>query len=99
MLREQAEAIKLQKALEAEIQTLQNEGIVESVRQTRHLPQIAVEKVVQQRVEIGKKTREEQEKVRVAKEEADRVEKLRQADIIRQQRALNTVHKKHVKVF
>ena len=43
--------------------------------------------------------REELEIARLAKEESDRLEEELKADKIRQLRALNTVHKKHIVVF
>lgn len=100
MMREQAEIIKQQKLLEKEIQMLQNQEVVSSVIQVREtMPKIATQKVLEERKEQSKELRAKLEAARLMKEEAERLEEEIKNDRIRQLRAENTVHRKHIKVF
>lgn len=100
VLREQAEAIKLQKDLEEEIRVLQNQETAASIIATRDTkPKEAKMRVLQERLAASKVLREQLEAKLIAKEAEDAIEEERRADKIRQQKALNTVHKKHIKVF
>lgn len=100
LLREQADAIARRKQLESEIAILENQQIVQAVNEEneRKLKE-AREKLALERAVQGRRAREELEQARLAKEEEDRMEEERRADKIRQLRALNTVHKKHIVVF
>lgn len=100
LIREQAEAIKQQKALEQEIAVLKNQEVAKSIIEVRETaPKIAVEKVLVERIAIGKSVREELEQARLAKIEEDKAEEERRADKIRQLKAVNTVHRQHIVVF
>lgn len=100
LLREQAEAIIQQKELEKEIAVLQNQEAVQAVtEETERRKKEARDKLNAERVDRATKIREELEAARLAKEEEDRLEEEMRADKIRQLRAENTVHKKHVVVF
>jgi hypothetical protein len=100
MIREQNEIIKLQKRVESEIETLSKQAIVRDVIQERETKPIeAVEKVVEQRKVESEKLRVELEALRKQKQEEDALEEMVKADRIRQLKALNTVHRKHVAVF
>jgi hypothetical protein len=100
LMREQAEVIRAQKELEREVEMLQHQEVVQAVIEERSTkPQQAVRKVLEERVEVGKKIREDLEEARRRKEEQDRQEEEVKADTIRQLRALNTVHKERIVVF
>lgn len=100
LVRKQGEVIKSQKQLEKEIEVLQKQDVAQAIAEVRRVKPIeATQRVLQEREEQAKILREELEKQRQAKEEADRIEEEIQADKIRQLRALNTVHAQHVKVF
>lgn len=100
LMREQAEVIKEQKDLEKEIEMLRNKELVHKVSEVRDKNPIeATQKVIKERIEIGKRVREELEEQRLLKEEEDRREEELKADRIRQLRAMNTVHKEHIAVF
>ena len=100
ILRQQAEAIAHQKKIEHEIRVLENQEVVAAVSQVRDTkPQEAKEKILKERVKIGKELREELEEKRIAKEIEDKEEEERRADLIRQLRAVNTVKKQHIVVF
>mmetsp|Transcript_5104 Transcript_5104/g.7816 ORF Transcript_5104/g.7816 Transcript_5104/m.7816 type:complete len:763 (-) Transcript_5104:200-2488(-) len=100
VLRQQAEAIKLQKELEDEIRVLQNQELASNVIAVRDTkPREAKKKVLEERLVAVKKLKEELEQKQREKETEDAIEEERRADRIRQLRALNTVHKKHIKVF
>jgi len=53
ILRDQADVIKKQKELDAEIRRIQNQDIVASVLSEKYKPQEAVEKVLITRIEEG----------------------------------------------
>lgn len=100
MLREQADAIKEQKILEEEIDIMKNQEkahAIAAIRDTR--PGIERTRVQEERVGVAKDIREDLEKMRILKAEEDKVAEEVQADKIRQLRAVNTVHKKHITVF
>lgn len=100
LVRQQGEVIKSQKQLEKEIEVLKKQDVAQSIAEVRDTKPIeAAQRVLQEKEEIAKKLREELEQQRLAKEEADRIAEEIQADKIRQLRALNTVHRPHVKVF
>ncbi len=100
MVREQGDVIKRQMELEREIEILAKQETVQNVIAVRETkPLEAMEKALQEKSEKGKSVREELERVRLLKEAEDRLEEERKADRIRQLRALNTVHKKHIVVF
>jgi hypothetical protein len=65
----------------------------------KNKPQEAVEKVLVEKIEEGKRLREALIKAQWEKEEEDKKEAAIQMDKIRQLRAVNTVHRKHIKVF
>ena len=99
-MRIEAEEIKKARDLEIEMAIVRNQAqalAIAEVRDTK--PLVALQKVKEERVEIGKKVREELEAVRIQKELDEREEELVKADRIRQLRALNEVHKKHIVVF
>lgn len=100
MIREQNELIKQQKIIENQIDLIAKQDIVQqiiNVRETK--PVEAKQAVVEVRIEEGKKLREQLEIIRQQKAEEEAAEELIKADRIRQQRALNTVHREHIKVF
>jgi hypothetical protein len=100
MLREQAEAILQQKEMMDEVRKLENQGQVAEIIAVREVaPKVAREKVELERIDAGKKLRDELEEQRRRKEEEDRIEEENRADRIQQLRALNTVNKKHIVVF
>jgi hypothetical protein len=100
LLRQQAEAIAKQKQMEDEIRILSNQEVVNEIIAVREVaPKLAKEKVLGERVENGKKLREELEELRLKKIEEDRLEEEVRADHIRQLRALESVTKKHRVVF
>ena len=99
IIREQANIIKKQKEIETEIQILEKQEIVASVLSEKHKPLEAVESIFKQNIEEGKKIREELLKAQAAKEAEDKEIELLRADKIRQLKAVNTVHRKHIKVF
>ena len=100
LMREQADVIVRKKELEAEIERIERRRTAQRIAEVRDTqPRIAVDKVVTDRVENGKKTREELEALRVAKEREDQVQEDVRADKIRQLRAVNTVHKAKISVF
>ena len=100
VLREQAEAIRLQKELEDEIRILQNQEVASSVMAIRDTkPREAKLKVLNERLLASKNLRAELDEKLRNKLAEDALEEERRADKIRQLRALNTVHKKHIKVF
>mmetsp|Transcript_2179 Transcript_2179/g.3419 ORF Transcript_2179/g.3419 Transcript_2179/m.3419 type:complete len:787 (+) Transcript_2179:73-2433(+) len=100
LMREQAAIIKQQKELEREIEMLKHQEVVQNIAAVRDtMPQEAMKKVREERVEIGKQVRVKLEEARVLKEAADRKEEEIKADRIRQQRAVNVVHKEHIVVF
>jgi hypothetical protein len=100
MIRDQNEVIKLQKRVESEIETLSKQSIVRDVIQERETkPSEAVEKVIEQRKVESEKLRFELEALRSQKQQEDALEEIIKADRIRQLKALNTVHRKHVVVF
>lgn len=100
MLREQGEAIKEQKQLESEIQIIANREIAKKIIADESTkPKIATAKVLEIKKESGVKMRIEIEQARKEKEEEDKILEDIKADKIRQLRAINTVHKKHIKVF
>ena len=98
--RKQAEAIALQKNIEREIRTLENQELVAAVAQIRDSkPQESRDKKFQENVSQGKELREILEQKRVEKSIEDQEEEERRADQIRQLRAVNTVKKQHIVVF
>lgn len=100
MVREQGEKIKEKKAVEQEIETLQKQEVVQAIiadRETK--PVEAVQRVLEEKEHKGKHLRQLLEEARQRKEEEDRVAELEKADKIRQLRAVNTVHRKQIKVF
>lgn len=99
ILREQAEVIKKQKEIDEEIKILQNQEVVASILSDKYKPFEAIEKVRKNRVETSKSIRESLKKAQEAKEEEDRQIEAIRADRIRQLKAENTVHRRHIKVF
>lgn len=100
VLREQDEVITRKVAVENEINVLNNRLAVKAVMEIRDTrPKEAVEKVFKSKVQKTKLLKEELEELRLKKIEEEKVEEEIRADKIRQLRALNTVHKKHIKVF
>lgn len=100
MLREQARAIQKSKQIEQEMEIIKNQGVAQKIAEVRDImPKIAVKKVKEVKVENGRKTREELEAARLKKEEEDYQLELVKADKIRQLKAQNTVHRKHIVVF
>lgn len=100
VLRQQAEAIKLQKELEDEIRVLQNQEVASSIIAVRDTkPKEAKMKVLQKRLADSQTLREDLEMRLREKQAEDAREEEQRADKIRQLKALNTVHKKHIKVF
>jgi hypothetical protein len=100
ILRQQAEAIALQKDIDREIRTLENQELVSAVAQIRDTkPQESRQKVLKERNEQSRALREILEQKRLAKELEDKEEEERRADSIRQLRAINTVKKQHIVVF
>ena len=100
LIRVQANAIKEQKELENEIAVLQNQLSAKEIIEARETkPKEAVQKVLQSKVETTKQIRSELEEQRKRKEEEDRIDEEIRTDKIRQLKALNSVHKRHVVVF
>lgn len=100
MVREQGEKIKEKKLIEQEIETLQKQEVVQAIiadRETKPLE--AMHKVLEVKEQQGKHLRQILEEKRKQKEEEDRIAEIEKADKIRQLRAMNTVHRKQVKVF
>ena len=100
LIREQAEAIKEQKMIESEIDILENQAVARRIIEVRETkPKEAVEKILKSRKEATEKIRVSLEEARLLKIEEERVEEEKKADKIRQLKALNSVHKRHVVVF
>jgi hypothetical protein len=100
MLRQQADEIRKQKEVEHEIRVLSNQERANEIIAIREVaPKEAKEKVLGERMENGRALREALGEGRQRKEEEDGAEEEIRADRIRQQRALNTVHKQHITVF
>lgn len=100
MVRQQGERIKEKKLVEQEIETLQKQEVVQSIIADREVkPLEAMHRVLEEKEQKGKHLRQILEEARKAKEEEVRLEELEKADKIRQLRAMNTVHRKHIKVF
>lgn len=100
MIRKQSENIKEKKSLEQEIEILKKQEIVQKIQEVRDTrPSIELKKVVEKRLKTAAEVRVELEKARVAKDAEDKVTEAIKADRIMQLRAINTVHKKHIKVF
>jgi hypothetical protein len=100
MVREQGEKIKEKMVVEQEIETLQKQEVVQSVIAVRESkPLEARQRVLEEKEQKGKHLRQLLDEARKKKEEEDVAEELIQADKIRQLRAINTVHRKHIKVF
>ena len=99
MLRDQAELIKERKSMLNDIEQLKKQEIVDSVVSRRHRPGEEVAKVLAEKKEVGETLREELERKRAAKLAEDKIADEIQTDKIRQQKALNTVHKEHITVF
>lgn len=100
MVRKQGEMIKEKKQIEQDIEILQKQETVQQIIAQREVkPQEALQKVLEKNEEIAKQLREELEEKRRLKAEEDRLMELEKADKIRQLRAINTVHKKHIVVF
>lgn len=100
ILRQQAEAIALQKNIDREIRTLENQELVSAVAQVRDSkPQESRDRVLKERTEQSRALRETLEQKRVEKAAEDAAEEERRADSIRQLRAVNTVKKQHIVVF
>lgn len=100
LIRIQNEVIKRRKEYENEIEILEKQALVRDVIQKREsLPSEATNKVLEakktQAMKLRKHLQTLQEQVGNEKQQ---VEELK-ADRIRQLKALNTVHQKHVKVF
>jgi hypothetical protein len=86
--------------LEEEIRVLQNQETAASIIAIRDTkPKEARMKVLQERLVASQVLREQLEAKLREKEAEDAIEEERRADKIRQQKALNTVHKQHIKVF
>lgn len=100
LVRQQGETIKRKKEIEHEIEVLQKQQTVQSIISERETkPQEALQRVLEQHEAEAKRIREELELARQKKEAEDAAEELIKADKIRQLRAFNTVHKKHITVF
>jgi hypothetical protein len=100
LLRQQGEAIKQQKALESEISILKNQAAAQSIAEVRDTrPVEAKSRVFEERSNRAQALREELEQARLAKEQEERLEEERKADVIRQLKAENSVLKKTVKIF
>jgi hypothetical protein len=100
LMREQAEVIKAQKELERQLEVLQHQEAVQGIMEERNSkPQQAVRRALDERIEAGRRIRDQLEAARAAKEAQDRLDEEVKADTIRQLRALNTVHKEHIVVF
>jgi len=100
ILRKQAEAIQLQKQMDEELRVLENQEMASNIALIRDTkPQESRDNLLKERLQQGKELREDLELKRQAKEEEDRAEEERRADMIRQLRAENTVQKKHIVVF
>jgi len=100
MVRKQGDAITKRKQVERDILLLGRRETVASISEVRDVnPSIAVAKVREQRVESGAKAREALKTAWEAKIEEDEAEELVKADRIRQLRAVNSIHKKFIKVF
>lgn len=100
MLREQAEVIKQQRDLENELAMLRNQTVAREIAEAREQrPKEASAKALEDRAARAQRLREEMEAARLAKIEEEKMEEEEKADKIRQLRALNTVHKKHIVVF
>eukprot|EP01041_Mallomonas_annulata_P004353 gene4353-8663_t len=100
LMREQAEAIRLQRILEEEIRTLEAQQLVQETAAIRDkAPKDARERVCKEREEQSRKLREDNERLLKQKEMEDARETEERADKIRQQRAVNTILKKHIVIF
>lgn len=100
LVRQQGEAIKRKKEVEHEIEVLQKQQTVQNIISDRETkPQEALQRVLEQHEAEAKRIREELDIARQKKEAEDAAEELIKADKIRQLRAFNTVHKKHITVF
>jgi hypothetical protein len=100
MMREQNEIIKKQKQLELEIETLTKQAIVREVIQERETkPYDALQDVLEKKKVESSDLRKQLEELRKQKKEEIAQEEMIKADRIRQLKALNTVHRKHVVVF
>ena len=100
ILREQAEVITKKRELQKEIAQITKQESAKSVAAARDsLPKIAVEKVLAGRKVTRDALKDDLEARRAAKAAADAEEEAIRADKIRQQRAVNTIHKRHITVF
>jgi hypothetical protein len=100
MMREQNEIIKKQKQLELEIETLTKQAVVREVIQERETkPYDALQDVLEKKKVESSDLRKQLEELRKQKKEEIAQEEMIKADRIRQLKALNTVHRKHVVVF
>jgi hypothetical protein len=100
MMREQNEIIKKQKQLEIEIETLTKQAVVREVIQERETkPYDALQEVLEKKKVESSDLRKQLEELRKQKKEEIAQEEMIKADRIRQLKALNTVHRKHVVVF
>ncbi len=100
MMRRQNELIKRQQQVEMEIEILEKQARVRDVIQDRSTkPQEAMTKVLEEKKQHSLELKEQLERLRLEKIEEKEKEESAKADRIRQLKALNTVHRKHVIVF
>jgi len=100
LMKKQGSVIKKQMEIENEIAVLRNKEVVQRVSDVRDTkPKEATQRVLKGRKQISDKLREELEAARLLKEQKDAEEEEFKTDQIRQLKALNTVHRKHIVVF
>jgi hypothetical protein len=100
VMKAQAAEIAKRRQLEMDIAMMQNQVTAQVISaEIEANLKMVKEKVVKERVENGKKLREQLEAARLIKEEEDKKEEERRADRIRQLRALDQVPKPQVVVF
>jgi hypothetical protein len=100
LIREQEDIIKHKVEIERQLEVLHNRMVANAIAEKRDLnPKLATNAVLSRKVEEGKKLREELEEARIKKEKEDQIEQEELTDKIRQQKAINSVHKKFIKVF
>lgn len=100
IVRKQGEAIVKRKEVEKEILLLTRRETVAATADVRDVaPGVAVEKVREQRVRAGKELREDLKAAAEIKMKEREEEELQKVDRIRQLKAVNSIHKKSIKVF
>lgn len=100
MIREQNEIIKRQKQIELEIETLTKQAVVRDVIQERESkPYEAIQTVIDKKREQSEELRKQLEELRKQKKAERQQDEMIKADRIRQLKALNSVHRKHITVF